>query len=441
MPNKDIFCSSPWNELHIYWDGGLGFCCQESHRVYDQDLRSVYNVKNMSIQQWYDSEPMRKARMAMFSDHKTSFCKMCYHEEAYHNTSRRHKTNQKVAIFTKSALQESYQQSPFFQTFESSRLNDGEYHGMPIDLHINLGNYCNLSCKMCNPYASSQIASRYVKWGFDQYQSQIGTDWTSDDDTWYRVLDELASIGRLRNVHFMGGETLITSRFEDFVDFMSAKGRYDLNFSFVTNGTVYNQNLIDKLKKFSRVGIEVSMESWDSRNEYVRQGTDNKIVKTNLEKYLEQCDGSSISLTVRPSISALTIGTYFGLLEYCLDKKLVVKSNIVTNPRYLDARILPSSVREKYKESYQSMINDYDLEHMTIGQDYNESDSGQYKMIIKSQIDMILGLLSSPELPDSEKQLSEMTSWCKRWDSVYGYDATEIYPELKEILLRHGYHV
>ena len=35
MTDKNIFCNSPWYELHIYWDGSLGFCCQEAHKLYD----------------------------------------------------------------------------------------------------------------------------------------------------------------------------------------------------------------------------------------------------------------------------------------------------------------------------------------------------------------------------------------------------------------------
>ena len=237
MTDKNIFCNAPWYELQIYWDGSLGFCCQEDHKLYPDNLSRHYNVGQMTIAEWFDSEPMRAARLGMLGSKPNSICRRCYHEQEHNGTSRRHKSNQKSVIFTKTAFNESYQQSPGYIKFESSRTNQGAYDGMPIDLHIDLGNYCNLACKMCRPQASSVIAAQEVKWGNKDALQYVGTDWTRDEAVWSRVLNELASIPNLNNIHFMGGETLITKRFEDFVDYMIARGRTDLHFSFVTNGT------------------------------------------------------------------------------------------------------------------------------------------------------------------------------------------------------------
>jgi len=125
VPNKNIFCVSPWYELHIYWDGTLGFCCQESHKLYPESQGEIYNVKNMSIRAWMDSEPMRRARSQMFGNNHISFCSKCYKEESVSAISRRHRSNQKSVIFTRSNFYESYQQSPGLKKFEYSRANSG----------------------------------------------------------------------------------------------------------------------------------------------------------------------------------------------------------------------------------------------------------------------------------------------------------------------------
>lgn len=439
MPDQRIFCNAPWYELHIYWDGSLGFCCQEYHKVYEESKSSEYNVKSMTIKDWFDSEPMRQTRMNMFGDQLNSICRRCYFEEKHGSTSRRHRSNQKSVIFTRTAFLESYQQSPGHKKFEHSKNNNGEYDGMPVDLHIDLGNYCNLACKMCNPKASSVIAAQYVKWGDKTAAQYVGTDWTRDQEVWTRVVDEIASIKKLKNVHFMGGETLITRRFEDFVDHMLSKGRTDLCFSFVTNGTTFNQSLIDKLKKFQRVGIEVSIETMDERNAYQRQGTDQSLVLSNMQRYLDQCNETSITLTVRPAISSLTIGTYHTLLDFCLKNKLVVKSLFVIRPDYLDIRALPDDVRKFYILPYRELIDRYELQDVDVSVDYNESDPNQIKRIVKNQIDQCIDILESPRLPDSETRLKDLVSWCKKWDPIYGYDALSIYPELEEIFVEHGY--
>jgi pyruvate-formate lyase-activating enzyme len=436
--NKDIFCNTPWYELHIYWDGSLGICCQESHKLYDT-TQLQYNVATMSICDWFNSVPVQEFRKGMLGPTRQSACSRCYTEEEFGGTSRRHKSNQKSVIFTKTNFSASYQQSPGYQHFNFSQQNNGAYDGMPIDLHIDLGNYCNLACKMCNPQASSAIASQYAQWGLIDNTKSIGTDWTKDSKVWYRVLDELANIKKLNNIHFMGGETLITKRFEDFVDFMIDRGRFDLNFSFVTNGTTFNENLINKLKQFNRVGIEVSIETLTEHNQYVRQGTDNQLVLANIKRYLAHCNNSNITLTVRPAVSALSIGYYPTLLRYCLENKLLVKSLIVSDPRYLDSRILPHTIKQEYLHRYHQLIADYNLEQYNTQDDYNESDPNQFSRIIRAQIDTCINLLESPEPDNSDELLKEMVTQCRRWDDVYGYDARALYPELTEILNNYGY--
>lgn len=438
MTDKNIFCNAPWYELQIYWDGSLGFCCQEDHKLYPDDQSGHYNVKNMTIAEWFDSAPMRSARLSMLGSTPNSICSRCYHEQEFNGTSRRHKSNQKSVIFTKTAFDSSYQQSPGYTKFESSGTNQGAYDGLPIDLHIDLGNYCNLACKMCRPQASSVIAAQEVKWGNQDAQQYVGTDWTRDQAVWSRVLDQLATIPNLNNIHFMGGETLITKRFEDFVDYMIARGRTDLNFSFVTNGTTFNESLLNKLKQFNRVGIEVSIETTTKHNAYQRQGTDTALVLENIQQYLSHCNGTNITLTARPAISALTIGNYYSLLQYCLEHKIMVKSLWVTRPTFLNPQILPDSIRSQYVDNYKNLIQEYKLEgnHLV---DYNESDPNQLPRIILSQIDQCLNMLSQDQLPDSDQHLKDMVAWCQKWDRVYGYNACELYPEFQEILDCYDY--
>ena len=260
MSNKDIFCNTPWYETHIYWDGSFGICCQESRKLYDS-ADATYNIHTMTLAEWFNSEPVKQLRMNILSATPTDICSRCYHEESLCGTSRRHKANQKSVIFTRTAFIDSYQQSPGYKHFDHSRTHNGEATTQPIDLHIDLGNYCNLACKMCWSVASSKIATQYVKWGHTDHKQYLGMDWTKNAETWNRFLNELLDIPKLQNIHLMGGETLLTSRFEELVDFMIAHNRFDICFGFVTNGTKFNKSLINKLTRFKRVGIEVSIET------------------------------------------------------------------------------------------------------------------------------------------------------------------------------------
>jgi hypothetical protein len=235
----------------------------------------------------------------------------------------------------------------------------------------------------------------------------------------------------------MGGETLLTKRFEQLVDHMITHQRFDLCFSFVTNGTVMRPDLMNKLVRFRRVGIEVSIESVDNHNAYQRQGTDTKQVLQNIEMYKSWCNGNNITLTIRPAISALTIGYVPGLLQYCLDNNFIVKSLLVNTPEFLDAVILPSAIKKHYTEKYTDLINK--LSDVEIPGDYNASNPHHAAIIVKEQALMCLNILSSPQPQNSNNLLHDMVRHCRKWDDVYGYNARALYPELTEVWDQYGY--
>ena len=432
MANQQIFCNTPWYEAHIYWDGSLGICCQESRKL---STDPKYNIKTMSLQEWFNSPPVRQLRKEVLSDTTTDICSQCYHEEDMHGTSRRHKANQKSVIFTHSAFQNSYKQSPGYNHFELSQQQDGITDTLPIDLHIDLGNYCNLACKMCWSGASSRIATQYVRWGHEDHRQYLGNDWTKDSATWNRFLDELLTIPKLKNVHLMGGETLLTPRFEELVDFMISHNRFDVCFSFVTNGTVFNDSLMDKLSRFSRVGIEVSIETTTPHNDYVRQGTNTALIIKNIEKYQKICN-DKVSVTLRPAISALTIGYYYSLLEYCLENKLIIKSLLVTAPSYLNASILPEAIKKQYLIKYQDMLNSMPDNN---NKNYNESDPNNYVILIRAQVQQAINILKQPPPNDQKELLNSMVKMCRQWDNEFGFNAMDLYPELTEVFVQNGY--
>jgi sulfatase maturation enzyme AslB (radical SAM superfamily) len=291
---------------------------------------------------------------------------------------------------------------------------------------------------MCHPKASSKIASQHVKWGMEEDKKYLGTDWTQNVDVWNKFLKELLGM-KLKNIHFMGGETLLTKRFHDFLNFMIDNKRFDLNFSFVTNGTTFDIELIKKLKLFQRVGIEVSIETTTDHNSYTRQGTNTELVLENIQKYNHECDNDRILLTMRAAVSALTIGHYHTLLEYCLKNKLNIKPLIVTRPSFLQVCNLPPHVKQRYLEIYKELFGKYDLQELNLNIDFNESDPRQYKSIVKLAIVQALGLLQQKTPENYKDELKKMVEHCGKWDKEYDYNAINLFPELKDIFVEHGY--
>jgi hypothetical protein len=435
LANKNIFCNTPWYEIHIYWDGSYGICCQEAHKLYP-DNKTEYNIKTMSLAEWFNSEPARNFRNKILENSELSECQQCMIEESDAGNSRRFKSNQKSVIFTRIAFDTSFGQSPGHKHFEFSRNNHGQTTTHPIDLHIDLGNFCNLACKMCNASASSTIASQHVRWGIQEDRKFLGVDWTKDIKVWNNFKQQLLDIPKLNNIHFMGGETILTDKFENLVDTLIENNRLDVCLSFVTNGTIFKPSLVEKLAKFRRVGIEVSIETLGRHNEYIRQGTVTDIVLENISKYRSYCNNNSITVALRPAPSLLSVGHYVDLLQYALDNQFVVKSNICYKPSFLNIQNLPSNVKNNYKEKYIKFLKQFDS---ISALDYNASDPHEVKNIIKEQAELCLSLLNKNDPADIITQHKLLVEHCKKWDTVYKLNAQELYPELAEIWDKYGY--
>jgi len=439
MASEKTFCNSPWFELHIFWDGSFAYCCQQSNHIYDKSKANYYNIKNMSIVDWFNSKPMKQERLIFNTEVKNNKCESCWYQEKNSGTSRRHKSNAKSVIFQKENFTDSYAQSPHFDHFKYSFNNQGLSKTLPVDLHVDLGNHCNLACKMCSSRASSKIAAQELKWGILDDRSKLGTNWTNDEETWKRFLNEVLSLPHLMNVHFMGGETLLSPRFREFVERLDQENRHEVCFSFVTNGTVFDEELIKKLQKFKRVGIEISIETLDSHNEYIRQGTDNIKLLKNIEQFVKYTNNNNITLSIRPAIGLLSIGYYDTLIEYSIENKLIIKSLPILHPEYLQCSVLPKKIRKQYKSKYINLINKYNLNDTITNLDFNESNWHNYKQVALTEINKALYEINADDHPRQKELQKELVFNCRQWDSVYNFNMREYYPEFSEILDEYGY--
>jgi len=440
MPFANSFCNSPWFELHIYWDGSLAYCCaQTPYKPYPEKDNKKYNIQTTSIKEFYNSQPMKEQRLSFGLETKNTACETCWHVEDSGMFSRRYRANQKSVIFQIENFKESYKQSPHNSIFEKSFSDNGNYNGLPIDLHIDLGNHCNLACKMCNPYASTKIAAQEIKWGILDDTRTVSVNWTKDEKVWKKFTDELLSIPNLKNVHFMGGETLLSPRLKELVKLFDKEKRYEVCFSFVTNGTIFDKELIYILSKFGRVGIEISVETNSIHNEYIRQGSSNKQTFGNIKKFVEASNFKNVTVTLRPALGALSIGNYHTLIEYAIENKLLIKTNPMTHPSYLVTTVLPKTIRKEYKQNLIDLKNKYSLSDDMLNKDFNITAVENYELVALQEINKTLYDLDREDCRNQEKLLKDFTDHLKRWDSVYNLNAYDHYPELADILKSNGY--
>jgi hypothetical protein len=156
----------------------------------------------------------------------------------------------------------------------------------------------------------------------------------------------------------------------------------------------------------------------------------------NIQQYQQQCNGTNITVSLRPATSALTIGYYVGLLQYALEHKLIIKSNQVYRPDFLNVSVLPRTVKNIYISQYQEFLDK--LSTNTVTQDYNASDPNNYVAVIQEHAQACVNALQAP---DQTHLLPALVAHCQKWDQVYKYNAWELYPEWQNFLEQHGYTV
>ena len=133
----------------------------------------------------------------------------------------------------------------------------------------------------------------------------------------------------------------------------------------------------------------------------------------------------------------LSIGGYVDLLQFALDRQLVVKSNLCYSPGFMRIELLPADVKQLYRERYLKFVDSIGIEGN--GGDYNASDPTNYKSIIKEEAEYCIKLLNSSTPANSDQELKNLVDHCKKWDAVYKFDARELYPELMDVWNKYGY--
>lgn len=347
---EKYFCSAPWIHMRIKQNGNLEYC----RHADDSDSR--YNIRNISLEDYF-KEKMSELRSRMLAGLKTSKCHTCYTMEENGKVSGRQKALLKTGI-DQQYFRGSFHSSTYFKHFNHSHENNGNTDLMPVDWQIDLGNYCNSACIMCNPMSSSRLAREWYELGLSD-QKPRNDNWVDDPLLFEKFVNGLCSIKNLRYLHFIGGETVITP---GFIKILERLIKLDLNkeviLGFTTNLTVYDQNTIDMLKEFKDVHVGLSIETMNSINDYIRWPSKIESVKLILDKWIEASKRNGWNVTIRPTPNVLSVSHIYQLYDYVLRNNIGIEScNFMYRPEYLKVSVLPMRLREDAILKIKKVVN------------------------------------------------------------------------------------
>ena len=251
-------------------------------------------------------------------------------------------------------------------------------------LDLRLGNLCNIKCRMCNPWNSSQIdKENEILFNEDEEYKEVWLDefgypadglnekqkWFEADLLWN---DIIKFIPNLQKVYFTGGEpTLIKNNYR-FLQECLDQGRKDIVPFFNTNCTNQNKTFYNIITQFDKVDINASLDGVEKMNDYIRFPAKWKAVSKNFESFAAF---ENVHLGVSPCFQIYNIFNIVDIMKYVEKIKEKYNRDIHidwlpnTHPIILRVDILPLEIRLKayneIKEYYES-LDETKLNHVTV---------------------------------------------------------------------------
>ena len=429
-PHKEspTFCSIPFVSLVVNTDGAIRPCCMikgQYHQLKKPD-GTKYTVKDNLSDAW-NSDEMRKMRLAMINGDKLEGCNVCYLQEASGRTSNREYANSEW--FYKVGEQK------IERLVDQAITTGGEIDYSIAYLDLRLGNLCNLKCRMCSPFNSSQIAKEHldleqrdpaykVVWAstFGKFDPRFNDmqEWFDKDILWDQVID---MIPNLKKVYMTGGEpTLIENNFK-FMQACIDKGRKDIVLFFNTNCTNVNKKFTNLISQFDRVNINASIDGVNEVNDYIRSPSKWSQISRNVETLAQM---PNVVLGVTPTVQTYNVFNLIDTLNWVdslnktYNKNIFVDFLINVHPKHLAVDILPDNIRQQVA----SELIEYKATH------FNKTTP---ELTVNST-NGIIGLLQKDRAVDWQLQLNKFKTYTHSLDVERSQTLRSISTELADLI-------
>ena len=340
LPNEN-FCVLPWVALEIQPNGSHAVCCLAEQPVKDEKGNTL-TVRNSTIDQILKADSLTKLRRDFLANKKPSTCAKCWRVEDSGGTSKRiHSLDRLKHLGIAN------------QTWTEDRKEL-----MMFDLKV--GNICNLKCRICGSYSSSQIATEELpkkdkKKSFSYKMIEQGRWPREQDHFWENIVSYSKEI---RYLEFTGGEPfLIKEHFtflQQLVD-LGIAGQIEIHYN--TNGTQYPEKAIEIWRHFKLIEIAFSIDDVDERFEYQRKNAIWSEVNENIQKYKQLKNKlGNIHLQVCSTVNVFNV-LYLEHLSKWIDQQQFdnVYWNMLHDEPSVSIRSLPESTKKIVQEHLESV--------------------------------------------------------------------------------------
>ena len=143
---KDTFCILPWIHVDCLADSAVARICCSSYPIEQDHVPLSYY--HHSVDDICNSPYMKEVRKKMIKGEGVAACNICYVNELNQVNNRRLMQNEKW---------KRYPGLDFEKIINETIANDYKIDVKPYFIQLNLGNLCNLKCRMCHAGNSTVI--------------------------------------------------------------------------------------------------------------------------------------------------------------------------------------------------------------------------------------------------------------------------------------------
>jgi MoaA/NifB/PqqE/SkfB family radical SAM enzyme len=338
----DNFCLYPFTHFQLDPDGRARPCCK--YKVGDPTWQAdVPKLPDVDIGELWDQTEFQNLRDQFLRNERPSGCKACWDEEAAGITSMR-------LVREQGGKEHPY--ATFFQHIP--RL-------YPKTLDLKLSNLCNLKCRICTPFLSSQ----WIKEIKDLKINDMGSieSFTGNSKEKFsanpnneEILKQWAPT--IDFLEFYGGEPLMQQEHDKILDIMSSHGNpTNTSLYYNTNSSICTESFFKLWKKFKQVVINFSVDDIKERFEYERKNAKWSESLENITRYRALSNQYGVNMHIRIYVTVGVLNVFY-LKEFFEEiKKLGVKIvlNMVHYPHHYAITILPTKVKDVIKEKLETI--------------------------------------------------------------------------------------
>jgi pyruvate-formate lyase-activating enzyme len=267
----DKFCVLPWISIEASPIGTVRPCCLADDELVD-NTGEKFSLLSANFSDIQNSNSMRDLREQFLAGKKPQTCRKCWNEERAGRTSKRMHTLDRLKHI----------------------LPDQEWtaDAKPLMfLDLKLGNICNLKCRICGSWSSSQFAAEEIAWSPREeqkqtyaYQMMRAGAWPRENTQFWKEIDVV--LDDIRYIEFTGGEPFMISEHFDMLQGIVDRGIADqVEIHYNTNGTHYPEQAPEIWQHFKTVEIALSIDDVAERFEYQRTNAVWVEVLKNVERF------------------------------------------------------------------------------------------------------------------------------------------------------------